>query len=425
MHTKRRILVSLLLRLLGSFTLANVVLLWVPMSPGWLIGVLAVGLVAFMLSPGRLLPLAASLTATTIVLEVMVRFGVGGLTPYYRPHERLALDTSYRPNQRVEMEVPHGDLLAIDPALSTTLAAPRREVFVTDSLGYRNSRDYGGTRLVLVGDSFLVGTETTLVDTLKAEHDADAYNLSFASIGPLIYADKVRWARRQFGNDTCVVLFFFEGNDFQLVDPVELAQRRAVPRELQLAAKTYIQAVRGISEWSKAFLGISTRAGEMLRRRDDQTTTTPDRTTFTRAVANVPVAFLDGYADVVRRPKFDDHGFVSGQLAQAPPDLVFFIPDKFRVYGPLLDENAESVLPHAQWNYLRAATDALGIPAVDLTAAMVERSRELATQGLLTFWPDDTHWNRHGEAVAARIFLETLQSSAPEKCSAAIRPVSR
>src|SRR5690606_8821059 len=99
---------------------------------------------------------------------------------------------SYRPNELVDMTVAHGDLLAIDPDLLETasLAEPRHEVFRTDSLGYRNDADYDGQPLIFVGDSYLVGTETTLTTEFQARYGTPTYNISYSGIGPLIYTEK-------------------------------------------------------------------------------------------------------------------------------------------------------------------------------------------------------------------------------------------
>lgn len=421
MTPTQQLLVSLGLRIIGVLILCHVLLLYVPVTPTWLAVVVVISAAALLLAPAKLLPLAISFAATTAVLEVLVRLGLGGVTPYFRPHERLALDTTYRANERVEMTVPHGDLLTIDPTLDKQLATPRREVFVTDSHGNRNDQNYNGERLILIGDSFLVGTETTLAQVLRRDHGVEAYNLSFSSIGPLIYADKVLWARRALRSDACVALFFFEGNDFQLVDPVELERRRAVPRGLQLAVKSYVLAVRRESEWSKTFFGLATRAAARFSPSDQssQLDAAPRAITFAGTVGGRQMAFLRGYADVVRRTSFDDHGFVRSQLALAPPDMVFFIPDKYRVYAPLLDTDPVSALPHVQWEYLKRATDELDIPAIDLTQPMIERSRALAASGETTFWPDDTHWNRIGESVAAEVLQTTLSASTSGRCSVA------
>ena len=417
-----------LLRCVGAFLLLNVLLLYFPVSVAWL-G--AAGLVAgasVLLDPRKILPMAVSLIVTTLMLEVVVRSAtVPALVPYYRPHEMLALDTNYRAGQKVSMTVKSGDLLTIDTTLPTSLAEPRNEVFTTDSHGYRNDDDYRGEKLIVVGDSFLVGTETTVASVLERSHAIPTYSVAFSGMGPLIYTEKIDWVRRQLSGECCVVLFFFEGNDFQEVDLKELSVRENVPQGLQNFVKGYVKALRGVSEWSKSFSGLTARAVESTRARwksSDELTSAnrdPEEKTFVRQVGGRPMAFLRGYAEVVRRKTFDDHGFVRSRLAASRPDFVVFIPDKYRVYGPLLDEKPETALPHAQWEYLKGAADALGIPAIDLTQHLIARSSQLLEKGETTFWRDDTHWSVGGEQVAADALIAALESSRVAQCVRAVK----
>jgi hypothetical protein len=46
---------------------------------------------------------------------------------------------------------------------------------------------------------------------------------------------------------------------------------------------------------------------------------------------------------------------------------------------------------------------------VDLTGPLKEESQRLLPEGKLTFWKDDSHWNRFGMAVAARTIHTFLQ----------------
>lgn len=418
-HRRRR-LVSTLLRLLSAALLAHVLLIYAPFSPVALLVIAFLAFVTLLLPPGKALPLVISLVVTTVLLEGVIRLGGFGITPYFRAHEMLALDTTYLPNRKVDMTVPHGDLLTIDPSLPKTLAIARREVFATDAFGHRNDRDYKGEKLVIVGDSFIVGTETTLTAQLEGDHRLPAYNAGFSSIGPLIYADKVQWARRTLAPGACIAQFYFEGNDFQLVDPSQLAVRDAVPRGFQRIVKGYIQAIRRNSEWAKVFYGLVTRAAENMRPKAPPSNAPSQPVSFLKTVGGRPIAFLHGYSQVVRRTSFDDHGFIRSRLAQATPDVVYFVPDKFRVYAPMLDEGAEHELPHAQWHYLKDAADQLGIPAIDLTPHLVEQSRALLAEGETTYWPDDTHWNAHGQEVAARVLIETLRNSSLKACAEAV-----
>lgn len=423
----------LLLRGLGAFILGNVLLLYVPITALSLAAILATAAASMALDHRNLLTIALSVAAITLVLEVAVRAGAAGgtLSPYFRPHEMLALERTYKPNQSVAMDVPHGDLIAVDSALPQSLAEKRHERFTTDSFGYRNENDYDGEKLVTIGDSFTVGLETYLASRLRQTYQVPTYNASFSSTGPYIYTEKVQWARENLAKDACIVLFFFEGNDFQLVNPSEVSVRNRVPGGLQAVARKYVRGVRDSSEWSKVFFGLTTRARENLRQRRWEQVNAAGRPsrpgmlqetekTFVANVGGKPMAFLRGYADVARRQTLDDHGFVRDQVAAGRPDIMVFIPDKYRVYGPLLDENPETEFPNVQHEYLLSIGAELGIPVIDLTASLQDRSRELLRAGELTWWRDDTHWNTHGEDVAAETLMRELPKSGNANCARAV-----
>ena len=192
-----------------------------------------------------------------------------------------------------------------------------------------------------------------------------------------------------------------------------------VPAVVQDAVRGTVGFLRRRSQWSMVFYGLVTRSASIFRQAGT-TGTPPPEISFVRSVGARPMAFLKGFADVTRRPSFDDFGFVAGRLTAARPDLVVFVPDKYRVYAPLLDEMPESSLPHAQWAYLERAARAAGVEAVDLTTAMIEHSRASLSLGETTYWRDDTHWNRLGEDVAADSLLRALSTSALARCRDAV-----
>lgn len=433
----RSLIIRLFLRCLGAYILANVMLIYVPPSALSLGAIVLLAGISLLLDHRKILPLAFSLVFITVILEIIVRVGGAvALNPYYRPHERLALETSYRPNEKVEMDVPHGDLLAIDPMLPRELAEARHEVFVTDSLGYRNDKNYEGERLIIIGDSFVLGTETNITMRLMHNYGIPAYNISFSGSGPLIYSEKVQWARQQLEPESCIVLFFFEGNDFQLINPDELRARDSVPRGFQAVAKGYVQSIRRHSELSKAFYGLLARANETVHnrmsmkpaRRDyayDASDVHVTEKTFVKLVGGKPMAFLRGYADVVRRPTYDDYGFIRSRLEIAKPDLVIFIPEKYRVYRGLISDKHINELPNAQWEHLKNSCKDLQIPIINLTEHIVNRSRELLGKGHVTYWRDDTHWNLYGEDVAAEVVVNYLKSSTNINCVRALNREKR
>ena len=110
---------------------------------------------------------------------------------------------------------------------------------------------------------------------------------------------------------------------------------------------------------------------------------------------------------------------------EAPPELyaaletvkeriraVFFVPTKYRVYRDLLDSPPAEPLPDAQWEYVRELARRLDAPAVNLTGRLQERSALLLDEGGgMTYWADDTHWNRLGVETAAAVVAETLSAA--------------
>jgi hypothetical protein len=130
-----------------------------------------------------------------------------------------------------------------------------------------------------------------------------------------------------------------------------------------------------------------------------------------RGPGDLYLGFLNGYVAVTRRAAYDAGEEFGVKLARIKDRLagIFFIPTKFRVYYDFLEMNPRPSLPNAQWDYLKGQAAALGIRCVDLTGPLQEESRRLLPKGELTFWKDDSHWNSHGMAAAARSIRDFLQ----------------
>ncbi|MBX3703147.1 MAG: hypothetical protein KF822_05185 [Steroidobacteraceae bacterium] len=410
----------------------TILLLYAPQSTLGLAIVAIMAALVAILRPSNAALLTTSLLVITLMLEGLFRFLANDVvTPYYRPHEVLALDTRYKPSELLVMHVPHGDLLAIDPSLSRDLAVPRTEIFRTDSLGFRNDYDYSGQKLLIVGDSFVAGNgnsqEHTITARLLTQFGVYSYNLGFQA-GPFGYSERISWLREHFPRDACVVLLMFEGNDFQSITSLGAAAYTDVPRGLRETAKKYVRFVREPFVLPRVVYGLVTRAQAVIKSRVSERVPNhqrnaadkESRVTLLGTVRGRPIAFLAGYAEVVYRTQYDDFGFLHQNLARARPDTIFFVPDKFRVYGPLLDDPVDGAFPDAQWAHLKRAADDLGIPAFNLTERLLSRSAKLADSGDLTFWPDDTHWNVHGMDVAAEAIIADLADAGVDHCVVAV-----
>lgn len=407
------------IRALVALMALHIVAIFASITPYGLLFALLVSASVLLLDHRNGLLVVVSSFMLVLMLEAFVRLSGGSvITPYYRTHEMLAEETRYRANQHVEMLEAHGDLLAIDPHLDRALSQPREIVFHTDSRGFRNDADLEADQLLIVGDSFVVGTGNTQADMLTAQlrrnHGVAAYSMGFPA-GPFQYANTVAAARTELGGDACIVVVMFEGNDFQLIDPAELAARKAVPRGAQEFVKAYFGAVKAPFEMSRVFYGLYTQGIERLRARDAEDMAS--EVTFVRSVAGAPMIFLKGYAEVVQRDSYDDFNYIQDQFARGTPDLIVFAPEKYRVYGQLLDQDPAAGLPQAQLAHLAQVAAALDVPLLDLTGPMLERSRELLPEGKLTYWRDDTHWNPAGIEIAARELARALAGHSKAACS--------
>ncbi|MFN2309980.1 MAG: hypothetical protein ABR553_09645 [Gammaproteobacteria bacterium] len=417
---------NLALRALAAFLAFNLLALFVTITPYGLLLALSVSASVLLIDHRNGLLLVISSFVLVLMLEGFVRFsGNSVITTYYRAHEMLAEETRYRANQRIEMREAHGDLLAIDPSLDHALSQPREVVFQTDSKGFRNDAEQAAGQVLVVGDSFVVGIGNTQADTLTAQmgrnHGLSAYNMGFPA-GPFQYANIIEAARAELGEDACIVAVVFEGNDFRDIDPAELAARKAVPRGAQNIVKTYLGVLRSPFEVSRVFFGLYTQGLERLRKRSagSEAQGAPAEVTLVLPVAGAPMVFLKGYAQVVLREGYDDFGYMHDQFARGTPDLLVFAPEKYRVYGPLLDQNPAGELPQAQLAHLAKIAGDLDVPLLDLTEALSSRARELLSQGELIYWRDDSHWNRAGIEVGAREIVRTLASHHKGACNTAL-----
>jgi hypothetical protein len=396
----------------GLALLASLHLLLFYGLPGGILFVILILLGVLYFRAGALAAVATTLALGLATLFCAVAIHLLGLDKamYYRPHEQLVVQDydqghrAYRKNARVEMDMPHGDLKALTAA---PLAQPRRVVFRTDREGFRNDGDYVPGQVVLVGDSFVVGMGDSQTDTLSSQLSRDlgipAYNLGHP--GDISdYLATVRAFRARHPGPFRGALFLFEGNDFETkYEPAK--------------------SPGWISRWFGAYYGLFT--GTDLYR---VTKSLYVRATKARSIAksgNVLMETLAGqrmgfykpYVDVSLRADYAMPPAMARDLVELAGQMeqVFFVPTKYRVYAPLL---GKSVPAHAQWRALQRLCSQRGWRCTDLTPALSSASSELLKRGEFTWWLDDTHWNRQGMAVAARVVAGRIHAGLlPSKVS--------
>jgi len=357
------------------------------------------------------------------LLELMLRSGWVGLVEHYREHERyVRADGTYTPDVDAVIEMPHGDLLAVDPQASSVLIEPRRVHFQTDALGYRNRHRYADEPLVLLGDSFVVGNGTSqeeiLSEQLAARAGVRSYSLGHPA-DPIDYEYRANWFLQQVRSDVTFWMFIFEGNDLRSLTPEalpSLAENRS-----SLSAERYRSVRSELREALVPFLRYPQILEKMVQRAEVRWGGGP-RSVEEWDVRGRPLGVFLPQERVARSAS------VALDL-DLPPWLwrrvgcVLFIPSKGRVYAPLA--GAEYAARYGASAGLAKVRAIVPPPTkvVDLTPELQQRSRSILEGGSLTFWRDDTHWNGHGITAAVEAAVRECPALTPPTSQALTLPM--
>lgn len=351
--------------------------------------------------------LLGSMVIALAAAETGVRTLMPGVTPYYREHEKWQHDFSrYERNVVDTIDMPYGDLIAMAPSLAPLLAEPRTVEFRTDAAGMRNSADYHGQELILVGDSFVVGNGTTqaqaLPEILLREHGLDTYSIAFPC-GPKGYFLGSR-AFLAGHPDARFLFFYFEGNDFE--SPAAPTATVQEPNRYDRFRGRIRKLLYPTLRYPIAFFGMSRRLQRRLLEAGEEQ---PALVTV-HEIGGRSVGFFTEY---IRMAQSAEVSFPAraAPIVLARTVCVFFIPTKYRVYKEWIGDGAALPEPSPALETLRSIHEPRGIAVVDLTPVLRERARELLTSGETVFWRDDTHWNQLGIRAAAEVIARSARGA--------------
>lgn len=406
-HVNKKTIVQLIALLLTGHAL-----LFYALSPKVFILVFLVLIVVFIkIGWQNAITFSVTLAIVTFVIGITLEALMTNESIYYRPHEMLSHpDGRYEKNVRFEMTMPHGDLKAL--ALYTEVETePRKVIFHTDSSGFRNFKEYHGQEYLFVGDSFIVGNGTTqqdnITEQLLKKYSIDVYNMAFpGGIGD--YYKLIKSFQKKYEQKTKVILFLFEGNDFPLNKnniPVLPAQNTVNNNPAREIGRNYHKLFSETIMYR--FMYSTTRriiAANIKREKEK---------VEVRKIGELPIAFYKEYIKVTERDYLPENTETELYLSALKDDIehIFFIPTKYRVYYAHINNNKQKDtqgLPNKQWQYVESIGQKLDISTTNLTPALIKESDRLLEDGILTYWRDDTHWNKYGMAVAADIINKEL-----------------
>ena len=143
---------------------------------------------------------------------------------FFRGHEKYTTkNKNYQKNVNDIIFMPHGDIYYKDGGLNKKrelIKEPRKQIFITDSHGYRNDIKIEDAKIILVGDSFISGTGTSHPhipsSTLNKILNIEVASLSFSGLDPIDYEKIIKKYLPIIKKDAKIYVFYFEGNDFRV-----------------------------------------------------------------------------------------------------------------------------------------------------------------------------------------------------------------
>ncbi len=299
----------------------------------------------------------------------------------------------------------HGDLASID-VKGNVEPEPRQVKFKTDRKGFRNAKvkaDY-----ILIGDSFVVGNgldQDDIISTqLTDKYKALSYNIACpGDVTQYTYFIRQATKDKDFQGKK-FILFLFEGNDFGLLNGDD-----NYPSFLK--SSSLFQQIYNSYKTSRLFFknSLTFRYVYATLSRIYKLTSEDRKLVEIYLIKNKKVAFLRSYNEVSKQKELLDLGYIHHSLNSVKQHIhqIYFIPTKYRVYCQFINECKS--LPNRQWEFTQQLGKKLGIETYNLTNELRKKSQELLEDEKFSFWRDDTHWNRKGVSIAAKVIAANLE----------------
>lgn len=336
----------------------------------------------------------------------------------YRPDPVLAI--AYRNRKHLSRSF-YGDLYSGGEGIP--VHAIRSEISYNE-LGFRVNSSPLPFDAVVIGDSFVEFSENdldTFSERLKAETGLSTFNLGRAWYGPNQYLELFKRHAVPM-RPRYAILCFFAGNDIGDIQQYRLWLRTgkyyfytdysevSLPRRYLAAVSDTASAILKVIQlcWAELQPPKPPPNAAVIRLGQEDLLLKTDYW----SEPEPPRQLLAGEPWMELRTLLDEFYWLSVRNGITP--VVVFIPTKIQVYGRLYAGNGGTVFRARIKDQLLSEANVeqamvilagqLGLTLIDLVPGF----QSAASQGKVLYYPLDTHWNREGRYLAAKLVAASL-----------------
>jgi len=380
----------------------------------------------------NLLLLITSVILTVLALDVVLRHpyfalrfhsqpGVYYLNRFPKMHKTLRHNSSIKLNAKVA-----GDLSAMLGKYKD-YKKDRSILFITDKLGFRNTRDYKTEWFdtIILGDSFGFAGTTDQSDLLSEQLNSkkyQAYNISTTSIGlwDEVVTSKyvIKYDKLKMTGNKNIIWLLYEGNDLEgnfyndVFDPDKLINSKI--KELSVRVENY---------YKRSLIKLMIK--RMLRRlfSSDKNQKSP---VLRKHFFDKEMLFYAPYVDTLRmtinqiyqNENYEHIKRIVNSMANFASAGGFsltcvVIPLKSRVYEWVLHDKKPWTSDRSQSAfsiYFQDLCKSNHINFIDLTPGFINSSKMVYEKnGEALYWLNDSHWNDIGQRIAASIIDKSIK----------------
>ena len=358
-----------------------------------------------------------------IVLFSLTKFNINldKSDNYYRGHEKFYENKfSYKKNINEKINVPYGDLIAVDICLdkdkTNNLKVKRTQKFITDKYGYRNSKvNFEESNFILVGDSQVSGSgltdELILSSQLNKITNFKISNLSIGGAEPIDYKKMIDLNFSKFNENAKIIIFYYEGNDFLIQDKSQISKKNLENRKnLKLLVKSgYERLERNKDKFFLEVLNYDNFFYKKIRPKAQRlyfrllakwTKTCPVKY---ETIGNNLVGFywLENNINDTYQTYIIDDPKILKRIHK-----IYLIPTKFKVYENFL--NGKDYKESAKFIFLKESYEKKNIEVEDLTQTLRKNAINYLKKNEYLYFRDDTHLNQNGTLVIAEFIKKSF-----------------